>query len=37
MSNVAVLGCGSWGTALAVVLAEKGQPVQMWCRLLRAG
>ena len=32
MRNVAVLGCGSWGTALAVVLAEKGQPVQMWCR-----
>ncbi|MBR5318727.1 MAG: NAD(P)H-dependent glycerol-3-phosphate dehydrogenase [Peptococcaceae bacterium] len=32
MSKVTVLGCGSWGTALAIVLASKGQPVQMWCR-----
>ncbi len=32
MSKVTVLGCGSWGTALAIVLAAKGQPVQMWCR-----
>ena len=32
MSKVTVLGCGSWGTALAIVLAKKGQPVQMWCR-----
>lgn len=32
MSKVTVLGCGSWGTALAVVLAAKGQPVEMWCR-----
>lgn len=32
MSKVTVLGCGSWGTALAIVLADKGQPVQMWCR-----
>lgn len=32
MSKVTILGCGSWGTALAIVLAGKGQPVQMWCR-----
>ena len=32
MSKVTVLGCGSWGTALATVLAAKGQPVTMWCR-----
>lgn len=32
MMKVTVLGCGSWGTALAIVLAEKGQPVWMWCR-----
>ncbi len=32
MSKVTVLGCGSWGTALAIVLAQKGQPVVMWCR-----
>lgn len=32
MSKVTVLGCGSWGTALAIVLAQKGQPVLMWCR-----
>ena len=28
--NVAVLGAGSWGTALAVWLAERGQPVILW-------
>ncbi len=32
MNKVTVLGCGSWGTALAIVLAQKGQPVVMWCR-----
>lgn len=32
MSKVTILGCGSWGTALGIVLAKKGQPVQMWCR-----
>jgi glycerol-3-phosphate dehydrogenase (NAD(P)+) len=30
--KVAVLGAGAWGTALAKVLAEKGDPVQMYCR-----
>jgi glycerol-3-phosphate dehydrogenase (NAD(P)+) len=29
---VAVLGAGSWGTALAWLLAEKGTPVRLWCR-----
>ncbi len=30
--KVAVLGAGAWGTALAKVLADKGDPVAMWCR-----
>ncbi len=35
MSNgrkVCVLGGGAWGTALAKVLADKGDPVALWCR-----
>ena len=31
-NKVAVLGSGAWGTALAKVLADKGDPVQMYCR-----
>ncbi len=31
-SPVAVLGSGSWGTALAVHLARKGHPVRLWGR-----
>lgn len=27
---IAVLGAGSWGTALAVLLARNGQPVKLW-------
>jgi glycerol-3-phosphate dehydrogenase (NAD(P)+) len=30
MGRVAVVGAGSWGTALAKVLAEKGHSVRMW-------
>lgn len=30
MSRVAVLGAGAWGTALAKVLADKGEDVRMW-------
>ncbi|HEY8079261.1 MAG TPA: NAD(P)H-dependent glycerol-3-phosphate dehydrogenase [Labilithrix sp.] len=30
--KVAVLGAGAWGTALAKVLADKGDPVSMYCR-----
>ncbi len=30
MSNVAVLGAGSWGTAIAVMLAQKGINVTLW-------
>jgi len=31
-NKVAVLGAGAWGTALAKVLADKGDTVQMYCR-----
>lgn len=30
MENVAVLGAGSWGTALATVLADNGHSVKLW-------
>jgi len=31
-SKVAVLGAGAWGTALARLLADKGDEVVLWCR-----
>jgi glycerol-3-phosphate dehydrogenase (NAD(P)+) len=31
-NKVAVLGAGAWGTALAKVLADKGDPVGVYCR-----
>ncbi|MEJ1365813.1 MAG: NAD(P)H-dependent glycerol-3-phosphate dehydrogenase [Candidatus Sedimenticola sp. (ex Thyasira tokunagai)] len=31
--NVAVLGCGSWGTALAMLLARNGAKVMLWGHL----
>lgn len=30
MTNVAVLGAGSWGTALSIVLADNGYQVRLW-------
>jgi glycerol-3-phosphate dehydrogenase (NAD(P)+) len=30
MGNIAVMGAGSWGTALAALLAKKGLPVRIW-------
>ena len=30
MKNIAVIGAGGWGTALAVLLAEGGLPVTLW-------
>lgn len=32
MDKIAVLGAGSWGTALAYLLANKGLPVTLWGR-----
>ena len=32
MTHAAVIGGGSWGTALAKVLADKGEHVRMWAR-----
>lgn len=32
MKKVAVIGCGSWGTALAVILVNHGHDVIMWAR-----
>ena len=32
MGRVAVLGAGSWGTALAKHLARKGEQVRLWSR-----
>ena len=30
MADVSVIGAGSWGTALSVVLSENGHNVTMW-------
>jgi len=30
-SDIAVVGAGAWGTALAKVLADKGEEVTLWC------
>ncbi|GAB3791820.1 NAD(P)H-dependent glycerol-3-phosphate dehydrogenase [Virgibacillus kimchii] len=30
MANIAVLGAGSWGTALSIVLADNGHHVKLW-------
>lgn len=32
MSGIAILGAGSWGTALAIHLARAGRNVQLWAR-----
>ncbi|WP_416149699.1 NAD(P)H-dependent glycerol-3-phosphate dehydrogenase [Salipaludibacillus sp. HK11] len=32
MAKIAVLGSGSWGTALSIVLADNGHHVQLWGR-----
>ena len=30
--KIAIIGAGSWGTCLAVLLGEKGYDVKLWCR-----
>jgi glycerol-3-phosphate dehydrogenase (NAD(P)+) len=30
MKRVSILGAGTWGTALAITLAKKGHPVEIW-------
>src|SRR5512146_2228324 len=30
MKRIAIIGAGGWGTALAITLARKGRPVQLW-------
>ena len=32
MKHIAVIGAGSWGTALAIVAAESGHEVRLWSR-----
>ena len=32
MYNVSIIGAGSWGTAVAVMLAKKGCNVKQWVR-----
>lgn len=32
MSNVAVMGAGSWGSAFAMLTADAGQPATLWAR-----
>src|SRR3989344_997723 len=32
MKKIAVIGAGSWGTTLAVLLGEKGFDVKLWAR-----
>ncbi|MCL4458889.1 MAG: NAD(P)-dependent glycerol-3-phosphate dehydrogenase [Chloroflexi bacterium] len=32
MKGITIIGTGTWGTTLAIFLARKGLPVQLWCR-----
>ena len=32
---IAVIGAGSWGTALAIQLARAGHPTHLWVAILR--
>lgn len=36
MKRIAIIGAGSWGTALAVVAARAGHEVQLWSRNLKS-
>ena len=35
MKRIAVIGAGSWGTALAIIAARKGHEVRLWSRNVR--
>ena len=35
MYNVTVLGAGTWGTALAILLSNNGHKVTLWSKLER--
>ena len=37
MAEIGVIGAGSWGTALAVVLAHNGHNVTVWSILVDKG
>ena len=30
MKNIAIIGSGSWGSALAIYLSERGHNVKIW-------
>ena len=32
IKKISIIGAGSWGTALAILLAEKGYKVSLWTR-----
>ncbi|MBK6795551.1 MAG: hypothetical protein IPG76_01775 [Acidobacteria bacterium] len=34
MSRIAIIGAGSWGTALALIAARAGNEVRLWARII---
>ena len=33
MNKIGILGAGTWGTALAILLADNGHDVTMWTKI----